>query len=248
MASQGMVLCIGLRKLLRLQARRFERSTMLSNPKELGMTEIDLPLLERWLTGWSLSRGVPLPIREEGGLRVEVGMPLQVRRYVFLDAGPALQTCAEQIHAPHIYLKVPVDPAVLCAALPARWAVEAPGYLMLGSASMSRQVELPSGYAIEKSTEHGAKLVRVLHTNGEVAASGRITMHEGCAVFDQIVTTESHRRRGLGKVVMQNLDALATQAKVTERLLVATEAGRGLYMSLGWRLLAPWATAVLPAP
>jgi hypothetical protein len=45
---------------------------------------------------------------------------------------------------------------------------------------------------------------------------------------------------------MQHLDALARQAKVTERLLVATEAGRGLYLSLGWRLLSPWTTAVLP--
>lgn len=220
---------------------------MLSNQKELEMTSIDLPLLERWLTGWSLSRGVPLPVREEGGLRVEVGMPLQVRRYVFLDAGPALQNCAEQIHAPHIYLKAAVDPAVLRAALPARWAVEAPGYLMLGPPSMSREAELPSGYSIEMSAEHGAKLVRVLHANGEVAASGRIVMHDGCAVFDQIVTAESHRRRGLGTVVMQNLEAMTRQAKVNERLLVATEAGRSLYMSLGWQLLTPWTTAELAA-
>lgn len=211
------------------------------------MTEIDLPLLERWLTGWSLSRGAPLPVREDGGLRVEVGMPLQVRRYVFLDAGPALQACAEQIHAPHIYLKAPVDPAVMRAALPARWMVETLGYLMQGPASMLRHAELPTGYAIEKTAEHGAVLVRVLHGD-EVAAAGRITLHQGCAVFDQIVTAESHRRRGLGTVVMQHLHALAAQAKVTERLLVATEEGRGLYLSLGWRLLSPWTTAVLAAP
>lgn len=221
---------------------------MLSNSKELEMAGIDLPLLERWLTGWSLSRGVPLPIREQGGLRVEVGMPLQLRRYVFLDAGTALQACAEQVHAPHIYLKAPVEPAVMRAALPMRWAVEAPGYLMQGPVSMSIPMELPTGYVIEQSAEHGAKLVRVLHTNGEVAASGRITLHEGSAVFDQIVTDEAHRRLGLGTVVMQNLDALATQARATERLLVATEAGRGLYVKLGWRLLSPWTTAVLAAP
>lgn len=222
--------------------------TPLAGARAGAEARIDLPLLERWLTGWSLSRGVPLPVREEGGLRVEVGMPLQVRRHVFLDAGPALQACAGQIHAPYIYLKAPVDTAVLRAALPARWTVEEPGYLMLSRAPMLRRVELPSAYAIEESVEHGAKLVRVLHANGELAASGRITLHEGCAVFDQIVTSESHRRLGLGTVVMQSLDALATQAKASERLLVATEAGRGLYMSLGWQLLAPWSTAVLPAP
>lgn len=221
---------------------------MSSGSDELGKTEIDLPLLERWLRGWSLSRGVPLPVREDGGLRVDVGMPLQLRRYVFLDAGPSLQACADRIHAPHIYLKAPVDPAVLRAALPSRWTVETPGYLMLGPAAMARQVELPPGYIVEQAVEHGAQLVRVLHTSGELAASGRITLDGGCAVFDQIVTSESHRRLGLGTVVMQHLDALAKAANVTERLLVATDEGRSLYTRLGWQLIAPWATAVLPAP
>ncbi|MCE3263151.1 MAG: hypothetical protein K0R43_2230 [Pseudoduganella sp.] len=219
---------------------------MLDTPDELEATRIDLPLLARWLTGWSLSRGVPLPVRSHGGLTVEVGMPLQLRRHVFLDAGPALQACAAQIHEPHIYLKAAVEPAVLRAALPARWTVEAPGYLMLGPATPSRQSELPSGYAIEATSEHGVHLVSVVHASGEVAASGRIAIHEGCAVYDQIVTAEAHRRRGLGTIVMRNLDALATRAGADERLLVATEDGRGLYLSLGWRLLAPWTTAVLP--
>jgi hypothetical protein len=214
----------------------------------MGTTGIDAPLLERWLTGWSLSRAVPPPVREQSGWRVEVGMPLQLRRHVFLDAGPALQACAEQIQDPHIYLKVAVDPAVLRAALPARWMVEAPGYLMQGFASTSCPKALPSGYTVETSPDNSATLVRVMHDSGELAASGRIVMHEGCAVFDQIVTSESHRRRGLGTIVMQSLDAIAAQANVTERLLVATEDGRGLYLSLGWRLLAPWSTAVLPAP
>lgn len=214
----------------------------------MGTSGIDSPLLERWLTGWSMSRGVPLPVREKSGWRVEVGMPLHLRRHVFLDAGPALQACAGQIHAPHIYLKVAVDPAVLRAALPARWTVEAPGYLMQGFASTSRPKALPSGYSVETSPDKGATLVRVLHASGELAASGRIAMHQACAVFDQIVTSESHRRRGLGTVVMQSLDAIAAQANVAERLLAATEDGRGLYLSLGWRLLSPWSTAVLPAP
>jgi GNAT superfamily N-acetyltransferase len=213
----------------------------------MEMPEIDLPLLERWLTGWSLSRGVPLPVKEDGGLRVEVGMPLQLRRYVFLDAGPALQACADRIHAPHIYLKAPVDPAVLRAALPARWTVETPGYLMLGPASMPGHVELPAGYVIDIAAEHGGMLARVVHADGKLAASGRITLDQGTAVFDQIITSESHRRLGLGTVVMQTLDALARQADVTERLLVATDDGRSLYTKLGWQLLAPWATAVLPA-
>lgn len=214
----------------------------------MAVTDIDLPLLERWLTGWSLSRGVPPPVRDQGGLRVDVGMPLQLRRHVFLDAGAALRACAERIHTPHIYLKAAVAPAALRAALPARWMVETPGYLMQGFPLSSAQAPLPAAYGIELSTEHGAQLVRIVHANGEVAAAGRIVLHDGCAIFDQIVTAEAHRRLGLGTAVMRQLDALARQARVSERLLVATEAGRGLYLSLGWQQLSPWSTAVLPAP
>ncbi|UUZ53250.1 hypothetical protein LP419_30825 [Massilia sp. H-1] len=49
---------------------------------------VDLDLLERWLTAWSLSRGLPLPVHEGGGLSVEVGKPDHLRlRHVFAEAG-----------------------------------------------------------------------------------------------------------------------------------------------------------------
>jgi GNAT superfamily N-acetyltransferase len=67
------------------------------------------------------------------------------------------------------------------------------------------------------------------------------------AVFDRIETAVAHRRRGLGRAVMGALDALARERGVGERLLVATDAGRRLYLQLGWTDLAPYSTAVLAA-
>lgn len=206
---------------------------------------LDLDLIQRWLGGRSLARGLPLPQHEGGGLRVDVGSAAEVRRHVFLDAGPAPQACAARIDAPRIFLKAAVAPHVLRAALPAQWDIEAPGYLMQGPASMPRLTVLPPDYHITVQAEHGGHLARVLHASGALAASGRLALHEGCAVFDQIVTEEAHQRRGLGSVVMLTLDDLAARAGIGERLLVATEAGRALYENLGWRVLAPWATAVL---
>ncbi|MDN2713677.1 GNAT family N-acetyltransferase [Janthinobacterium sp. SUN120] len=104
---------------------------------------------------------------------------------------------------------------------------------------------LPADYHISLEVEHGAYLAHVVHASGELAASGRVAVHAGCAVFDQIVTDEAHRRLRLATVVMQSLDTLAEKAGATERLLVATEAGRALYERLGWTVLAPWSTAVL---
>ena len=206
---------------------------------------LNLDLIERWLTGRSLARGLPLPFHNAGGLCVEVGAAGELRRHVFLDAGPALQACAAQTQTPLIFLKAPVAPDVLRASLPDRWKVEDVAYLMLGPAATSRNTSLPPDYHVSLEAEYGGHVVRVIHASGELAASGRLAVHAGCAVFDQIVTDKAHRRLGLATVVMLNLDAVAEQAGATDRLLVATEAGRGLYQRLGWTVLAPWSTAVL---
>lgn len=205
---------------------------------------IDFALIERWLTGRSLARGLPLPVPDGGGLRVEVGSPSETRRHVFLDAGEALQACAAQISASKIFLKAPVEPRVMRAALAPHWDIDDPGYLMCGPAKMSENAGLPAGYRIVVQAEYGGHLAQIFHANGALAAAGRVSVHAGSAVFDQIVTEEAHRRLGLGTVVMLTLDALAGRAGVTERLLVATAAGRSLYECLGWQVLAPWSTAL----
>lgn len=211
------------------------------------MKIVDIALVERWLTGWSLSRGAPLPHSLDGGLVVEVGKPEQLRRHVFLDAGQALQACADRIRDPFIFLKAAVEPQVLRQALPARWHIESPGYLMLGPAQALNNVAMPQGYQTSFEKQHGAHVVKVIHDSGDLAASGRIVLHGQTAIFDQIETAETHRRRGLGSVVMQSLDSIAKQAGINERLLVATEDGRALYTRLGWSVISPWSTAVLPA-
>lgn len=207
---------------------------------------VDLNLLERWLVGWSLSRGLPLPSHQGGGLAVEVGWPDQLRRHVFVAAGSELRECASRIHAPFIYLKAAVDPEQMRRALPARWEIESPRYLMFRSGAMTRPVPIPAGYSAHVEAEERAHAVRIADSTGQTAASGRLVIHAGTAVFDRIETLEPHRRRGLGSALMFALDALAEHAGVSERLLVATDEGRALYLSLGWRVVAPYSTAVLP--
>ena len=208
---------------------------------------VDLSLLERWLTGWSLARGLPLPQPCGEGLVVEVGWPEQVRRHVFVDAGQALQECAAHIHEPFIYLKAAVAPEQLRRDLPAPWQIESPRYLMSCPTAMARISALPAGYGATVASEHGASVIRFADATGQTAAIGRVVQHQGSAVFDRIETHEAHRRRGLATAVMGALDAVAAEAGVSERLLVASEAGRALYSRLGWRVLAPYSTAVLLA-
>lgn len=208
---------------------------------------VDLNLLERWLTGWSLARGVPLPRHHGGGLVVDVGAPEQARRHVFVEAGRELRECALQINEPFVYLKAAVDVDAMRLALPDRWKIESPGYLMSSPGKMAGPVTPPAGYAPSVETEHGALVVRFADATGQTAAIGRIVLSGGTALFDRIETLEPHRRKGLGTALMFALDALAEQAGATERLLVATAAGRELYLNLGWLVVAPYSTAVLSA-
>ncbi|HEU4376151.1 MAG TPA: GNAT family N-acetyltransferase [Telluria sp.] len=206
---------------------------------------VDLNLLERWQIGWSLSRGAPLPTRHGGGLVVEVGLPDQLRRHVFVDAVGALQDCAARIRVPFVLLKAAVDIDQMRRALPAAWQIQNQGYLMARPAP-APEIASPAGYRATVELEHGAHLIRFIAADGQTAASGRVVLNGACAVFDRIETLEPHRRKGLGTALMSALDALAAQAGVSERLLVATEAGRALYLTLGWQVLAPYSTAVLP--
>jgi GNAT superfamily N-acetyltransferase len=211
----------------------------------MASSPCDLALLERWLTGWSRSRGLPLPRHAGGGLVVDVGAPDQLRRQVFPDAGAALSGCAAGIHDPFIHLKAAVDTGTLRRALPASWRIEEPRYLMQCDGPMRSGRTVPAGYGIHLTVEHGAYRICCTDATGAVAASGSIVLHAGTAVFDRIETAASHRRQGLASALMLALDQLACQAGASERLLVATEAGAPLYASLGWRHLAPWSTAVL---
>lgn len=204
---------------------------------------VDLPLLERWLTGWSLGRGLPLPTHAGGGLAVEVGWPDQLRRHVFADAGPALRACAARIEAPFIHLKAPVGADEMRRAVPAHWTLDSPRYVMARDGAMDA-VALPAGYAASVDLEGGVHAVRLSDSAGQPAAAGFLILHQGTAIFDRIETFEPHRRKGLGSALMARLDALAQAAGASERLLVATDAGKALYLSLGWRVLAPYSTAV----
>ena len=64
-------------------------------------------------------------------------------------------------------------------------------------------------------------------------------------VFDRIETAPSHRRKGLGMAVMHALGS-ARRLASNPQLLVATEDGRALYARLGWTVITPVATAVIP--
>ena len=216
------------------------------------MPSIDthLDIFAAWSRGWAITREVPPPVPHADGLRIEVGLPRQARRYVFPHASQALHELGETIAQPWVFLKACATSDELRALLPARWQMQDDHFMMTcGDASFAGSGALAPGYALQ--AEDDAVRTRQAHVHvhaedGSLAASGHLALDERFAIYDRIVTEPAHQRRGLGRAVMHALQALARAHGRHASVLVATTEGRALYETLGWRPHAPWATAVIP--
>ena len=205
-----------------------------------------------WIRGWARTREVAPPVPHADGFHIAVGLPTQSARYVFAQPSPTLRELGEAIAQPWVYLKACATSDELRALLPARWRIEDQHWMMACDARpFPGGGALPPGYALQVDDDgarSGRGHVRVLAPDGGPAASGHIALDATCAIYDRIVTEPAHQRRGLGRAVMHALQAIANAHGRNAGALVATDQGRRLYESLGWRLHAPWATAVIPGP
>jgi GNAT superfamily N-acetyltransferase len=209
-----------------------------------AQTIADPDLVETWVRGWALSRGVAPPTTTYGGLRVDVGLPDQKARYVFGEAGDGFAQAARSITEPHVFIKAFAPPEAVQRRIVAGWRISAVNRMMTTDALGLADVRIPEGYHLERDDLDSGRLVRLLTPHGELAASGRAFVIGATAVFDQIETHPDHRRRGLGRVVMSALGASATRTGADRGLLVATADGEALYATMGWRSQWPLTSAV----
>lgn len=202
--------------------------------------------LQAWLVARSLARGLPKPVPDRGGYRVDTNSDSEVRRWVFAQIGPGLIELGRTVRLSRHFLKLCGSADDLLGALPDGWQPGAPGYFMIGD-GWSAERSLPADYVIEVDRQEAVTAVRIISSSGEVAASGYAAETHDAFVYDRIVTAPAHRRKGLGGVLMQALRGARRNRHISE-LLVATEEGRALYETLGWRMLAPYSTASIPEP
>lgn len=205
------------------------------------------PAIATWIKGWSLAREVAAPVVITGGFWVRVGWPEQQERYVFPGICPMLMELADTVTEPWVYLKVCAHADALRPLLPARWEIQAPGHMMVASGLIPDYGNrLAGGYHWKTELQLPVPKVTVLTDDGAIAASGRIALADDAAIYDRIITAPQHRRRGLATAVMKRLTAIACSCGITNGLLVATNEGRALYETLGWNLLAPYTSVVIP--
>ncbi|MEW2433412.1 GNAT family N-acetyltransferase [Streptomyces caniferus] len=203
-------------------------------------------LVRIWVSGWAVSRHRPRPVEHPWGLYIEVGKPDQVGRHVLPHADESsVRQAAAAVTVPHTWLKVPMDPDEAGYWLPQGWVVdkEEAGHLMAVDLQVTDPV-VPQGYTASVETSDGVVHVRVHDAAGARAAKGQLALLGRATVIDCVTTEEAHRRRGLGDFVMRTLVDHAVAEGAELGVLGATDEGRALYETLGWKAHAPLAACI----
>lgn len=207
---------------------------------------VDPQILNQWLSARSIVRGLPLPIPEYGGFRVDTNSDAEAARWVFPKVGDGLQELAHCINQPRYFLKLCGSANQLRAVLPKGWELHAPSYFMQATGNFPVR-RLADGYRIEVKRVGMVSEARIFSEAGMLAAIGYAAETRNVFIYDRIVTEPDHRRKGLGHALMQTLHDARRNANNME-LLVATEDGRALYSTLGWETISPYSTASIVGP
>lgn len=207
--------------------------------------QIDAKLVLAWLTARSMIRGLPRPVPDRGGFRVDTQSDTETCRWVFPTVTPGLIDLANKIDRPRHLLKLCGSGDRLTGVAPIRWALHPPGYMMIAPAVSLTAAVLPSGFKTEIRTTKNNTSVHIIAPDGDVAARGYAVETADVFIYDRIRTYPEYRRKGLGSAVMATLGA-ARRSSSTPEILVATEDGRKLYSALGWSIYSPYATISIP--
>lgn len=211
------------------------------------MKIIDQYIVKTWLKGWSLSRGLPVPLETCSGFRIDVGWPQQKARYVFPNFDNDFIELANTIVEPWVFLKVCAPPEIIKNRIPSRWQIQPPGYMMTCFRMMSPgKSALPDEYMLDIKDDIPVSLVKIVTSKGDVAAMGRLVFVDDFVIYDRIETATLHRRKGLATIILKQLENIAMSRGKTNGLLVATQEGKALYESLGWTLYSNYTSIVIP--
>jgi GNAT superfamily N-acetyltransferase len=207
---------------------------------------IDPDLVRAWLTGRSLARGLPEPVQDLGGFRVDTNSEKEARRWVFASLVSGVSDLGLAVSEPRNFIKLCGSRDQLASVLPNEWLVTETGCFMESESAPVAQQQLPSGYEIELICSGTAKKIEIRTESGFLAASGYAAETRDAFIYDRIETHANHRRRGLGRAVMSALGACRESPSVRQ-LLVATPQGEKLYLKMGWRTVSAYSTAQLLA-
>jgi GNAT superfamily N-acetyltransferase len=205
----------------------------------------DPVVVRSWVEGWAVSRGVPPPEILPMGFRLNVGLPQQRARYILPAFEPTeLLNLASKIVSPWTFIKVCTNAKAVTDVLPREWTVQDPRFMMT-TTLLQFPIDSTTEYCSAILSQGPVITAELRNQDGAVVASGRGAVIGVYCIFDQIVTAENYRRRGLGRAIMCMLSLAAIERGCDRGVLVATSDGLALYSAIGWNLHSDVTSAVI---
>ncbi|SBN62114.1 hypothetical protein GA0004736_1013 [Curtobacterium sp. 9128] len=195
-------------------------------------------VVERWVAGWARSRSMPFEA-DGSGWHVTVGAETRLDEYVVAEPSGVEALRLARAVAPRSTSWLTVVGGIAPDALAALGSLDRmarPGTVMEARLA---PVGMPADVVVD--TVDGVAFLRI-EVDGVRAARGQVALVGRDAVFDCIETEEPYRRRGLGGQIVAGLTAWAVSHGADTGLLVASDEGRALYRTVGWRDVAPVVT------
>lgn len=203
--------------------------------------------IDAWAFGYASARGYPPPEPVSAGLWLEVGKPEQRGRFVLRRFDPTmLAELARSIETAGVYIEAFAARETVVPLLPENWTVRERAYLMTTELGVPEALSATLSYRPFVQDDGAVIRVEIKDERGDLAASGACALVDGASVFDQILTQEAHRRRGLGTLVMNALTRRALERGAQQGVLIATPDGRALYQALGWALWSEVTSVISP--
>ncbi|MBW4330948.1 GNAT family N-acetyltransferase [Stakelama sp. CBK3Z-3] len=149
------------------------------------------------------------------------------------------------VEKPRISIKLLGDCDTLRRLLPSNWQVAQQMYAMMRHGDAVDPTPIPPEYHLDATDGNQGVAAFIFDSKELLAASGYAVEHAGLFVYDRIITEPDYRRRGLGRHIMAALDNRRFSTE-SQRFLVASAEGKALYESIGWSVVAPYSSAVIP--
>ncbi|TDD30038.1 GNAT family N-acetyltransferase [Kribbella turkmenica] len=201
-------------------------------------------LLRRWVEGGRLCRGLAPAIEYGDALAVTLGLPGRERELFALTDESAVVDRLAAGTDQDVWLTVTTqDGDTMARRLTDAGLEPFAEHRQLMSIDLEIHPRPSPAYAVEVESRGPLEYVRILASDGEVAAHGMAAVVGGDAVMHDIQTDPAYRRRGLGSVVMGALSRRAVERGASAGLLMASAEGGYLYTKLGWLPEATMVTA-----
>ncbi|QIM62384.1 hypothetical protein A1D29_03215 [Pasteurellaceae bacterium Orientalotternb1] len=128
--------------------------------------------------------------------------------------------------------------------VPQGWYSNMTADMMICENLPQQAVTLPENFTIESNERENRVVLKVFNAEQQRVCQGQAGFYNGFIVYDSIATEPPFRRQGFGTLIMALLTEKAVKRGISKGLLCASEMGKPLYLSLGWKSLGQYVRVV----